>query len=76
MAKIMHISSIQGALSLLFACGANNYDKQMLGHKQKLFRHVPGCAGAWLRHCTRVFIDCFECFYLIQFMYRDAFALH
>ena len=26
-----------------------NYDKRMLGHKQKLFGHVPGCAGAWLR---------------------------
>ena len=23
----------------------------MLGHKQKLLGHVPGCAGAWLRHC-------------------------
>ena len=22
----------------------------MLGHKQKLLGHVPGCAGAWLRH--------------------------
>jgi len=47
-AKIMHISSIQEALSLLFACGTNNYDKWMLGHKQKLLGHVPGCAGAWL----------------------------
>ena len=25
----------------------------MLGHKQKLLGHVPGCAGAWLRHCSR-----------------------
>ena len=24
----------------------------MLGHKQKLLRHMPGCAGAWLRHCS------------------------
>ena len=23
----------------------------MLGHKQKLLGHVPGCAGAWLRPC-------------------------
>ena len=29
------------------ACGKLNYDKRMLGHKQKLLRHVPGCAGAW-----------------------------
>ena len=25
----------------------------MLGHKRKLLGHVPGCAGAWLRHCPR-----------------------
>ena len=24
----------------------------MLGHKQKLLGHVPGCAGAWLHHCA------------------------
>ena len=29
-----------------FACGANlNYDKRMLGHKQKLLGHVPGVPG-------------------------------
>ena len=33
------------------ACGKLNYDKRMLGHKQKLLGHVPGCARAWLRHC-------------------------
>ena len=33
------------------ACGKLNYDKRMLGHKQKLLGHMPGCAGAWLRHC-------------------------
>ena len=25
--------------------------ERMLGHKRKLLGHVPGCAGAWLRHC-------------------------
>ena len=64
-AKIVHISSIQEAFSLLFslfllliACWLfcvqrliQNYDKWMLRHMQKLLGHVPEYAGAWLRHC-------------------------
>ena len=30
-----------------------DYDKRMLGLKQKLLGHMPGCAGAWLRHWSR-----------------------
>ena len=29
----------------------------MLGHKQKVLGHVPGCAGAWLRHWYEVVIN-------------------
>ena len=61
--KIIHISSIQEVLLLLFslffrsrvdsfARGTNLKLRQANArHKQKLLGHVPGCAGAWLRHC-------------------------
>ena len=58
--RIVHISSIQEVLSLLFslflqlhadsfARGANLklWQANAIGHKQKLL----GCAGAWLCHC-------------------------
>ena len=47
-AQVRHIYGAAQCAESYIACGKLNYEKRMLGHKQKLLRQVqvPGCAGA------------------------------